>query len=586
LNLSWCESADFILSLHFISNFPNPMNMNRLSLITILMLFSIGLLAQITEKHVVFLKNKDNNPYSLNNPTAFLTQRSLDRRTKSGIALDMKDLPVTPSYVQQIAATGAPVVYSLKWFNAVVVQTNDVAILQAIAALPFVDHLDMVALDHPNLPGKNQGIKNLESVMPVTATSPLPTSRPKATDAFSYGQAYNQAHMIAVDGLHNLGFSGEGMVIAVLDAGFYHVDQIDAFDSLWTYNRILGTRDFHVPGNNVFGDNMHTHGTSVLSTMGANVPEEMVGTAPHAHFWLVRTEVGEYEALVEEYNWAAGAEFADSVGADIINSSLGYTTFDNYEFNHTYADMDGNTTPVTRAADLAASRGILVVNSAGNEGGSAWQYIGAPADGDSVFSIGAVDAGGNYASFSSTGPTSDGRTKPDVTAQGAGTTVVYGSGLIMLGSGTSFSSPVTAGGLACLWQSRPSFSAQDIRSAVRSTASKAGMPDQLFGWGIPNLVNARLYLNTADQTEARTEVFRLTPNPFTDAPSLRNVSASNLKATIELFTVSGQTLSSAEVTLDTGSDLRLTRLQDQPAGIYFIRIQTGNTKQVLRAVKL
>jgi hypothetical protein len=560
--------------------------MKPLTLISILMLFSWALAAQVTEKHVVFLTDKNNNPYSLNNPSAFLSQRSLDRRAKSGIAVDMKDIPVTPSYIQQIAATGAPVVYSLKWFNAVVVHTDNVAILQAIAALPFVDHIDLVALDHQNKPSVKQGFKSLESVLPVNATYPITSSKPKSTNVFSYGQAYNQAHMIAVDGLHNMGFSGEGMVIAVLDAGFYHVDQIDAFDSLWNNNQILGTRDFHTPGNNVFGDNMHTHGTSVLSTMGANIPEEMVGTAPHAKYWLVRTEVGEYEALVEEYNWAAGAEFADSVGADVINSSLGYTEFDNYEFNHQYSDLDGNTTPVTRAADLAASRGILVVNSAGNEGSSPWHYIGAPADGDSVFSIGAVDWGGNYASFSSVGPTYDGRTKPDVTAQGAGTTVVYGSGLIMAGSGTSFSSPVTAGGLACLWQSRPSFSAQDIRDAVRSTASQSANPDQLLGWGIPNLVNARLFLNTTEQELASMSGFRVTPNPFTGAPLLKNEQDYRIEAKVSIYNVGGRIIFGDDMTFDAGSAFRLSALNNQPAGIYVIRISTTEGEQVLRAVKL
>lgn len=559
--------------------------MRQLLLIAALILSVAGLNAQITEKHVVFLKNKDNNPYSLNNPGAFLSQRALDRRNNSGIALDLKDLPVTPSYITQIVATGAEVVYSMKWFNAVTVRTNSASVLSAIAALPFVDHVDIVSNDHYTHPGKVNGFKSEDAILPFAYTSPLPTAKTKSTGTFHYGQAYNQAHMIAVDALHNLGYAGEGMVIAVLDAGFYHVDQIDAFDSLWQHNQILGTRDFHIPGNNVFGDNMHTHGTSVLSTMGANIPEQMVGTAPHASFWLIRTEVGETESLVEEYNWCAGAELADSVGADVINSSLGYTTFDNPEFNHSYADMNGHTTPVTRAADIACSRGILVVNSAGNEGGSAWQYIGAPADGDSVFSIGAVDAGGNYASFSSTGPTSDGRTKPDVTAQGAGTTVVYGSGIIMPGSGTSFSSPVTAGGVACLWQSRPSFSAQEIRNAIRSTASKASNPDSLYGWGIPNLVNARLFLNTVEQEKTADRDFILTPNPFADAPALQNVSGNPVAGNVSILDIRGEILWTGKISLTRGSSVSLHGFDNLPAGIYLVCMETGKVKRILRAIK-
>jgi hypothetical protein len=559
--------------------------MKRLLIIISAIIFSTGMFAQ-EQKHVVFLKNKDSNPYSLSDPAAFLTQRSLDRRTKSGISLDMKDLPVTPSYVAQIAATGAPVVYTLKWFNAVVVNTNNPAYLAAISALPFVDHIDQVLTDKPGQVVEKSGINGVSNVLPYVSQQALPSAIAKSTGSINYGQAYNQAHMIAADGLHNLGFMGEGMVIAVLDAGFYHVDQIEAFDSLWINYQILGTRDFSIPGNNVFGDDMHTHGTSVLSTMGANLPGQMVGTAPHAYFWLVRTEVGGYEALIEEYNWAAGAEFADSLGVDVINSSLGYTTFDNPIFNHSYSDMNGNTTPCTRAADLATSRGILVVNSAGNDGGSSWQYVGAPADGDSVFTIGAVDASGFYASFSSTGPTSDGRTKPDVTAQGQGTTVVGGWGGIGQGSGTSFSSPVTAGGLACLWQSVPAFSAEQVRDAVRNTASMAMAPNNQYGWGIPNLVNARTFLSSPGSAPDQQEQFVLYPVPFTTSPILKCNQRVPETITVETLSMAGQVLGKKEIFTGGASSVRFYELNAMPSGVYFLRISTPNSSQVIRAVKI
>ncbi len=559
--------------------------MKHLLPIAFVILFSVSLFAQ-DQKHVVFLKDKNDNPYSLTNPSAFLTQQSLDRRAKNNAILDMKDLPVTPSYITQIASTGAMVVYSLKWFNAVVVKTSDPLILANIAALPFVDHIDQVLTDHPLKKAGGLGYQSSGGIPPYTLSRSGPVANVKSTGSISYGQAYNQAHMIAVDGLHNLGYTGQGMMIAVLDAGFYHVDQIAAFDSLWLGNRILGTRDFNIPGNNVFGDDMHTHGTSVLSTMGANLPGEMVGTAPGASFWLVRTEVAEYEALVEEYNWAAGAEFADSLGADVINSSLGYTTFDNPVFNHTYASLDGNTTPITRAADMAAYRGILVVNAAGNEGGSSWQYVGAPADGDSVFTIGAVGALGGYAYFSSTGPTADGRIKPDVTAQGSGTTVVAGWGGVTQGSGTSFSSPVMAGALACLLQSTPSFSAEQIRVAVRSTASRASSPDSLYGWGIPNLMNARILLSTPDPGPVAQNLFTLFPVPFSSAPVLKG----DLKVTetlhVDVLSVTGQLLSSKNLVIPASAAISLENFNTLPPGIYFVRITTGNHQQVLRAVKI
>lgn len=548
-------------------------------------LFLAGTLFAQEQKHVVFLTDKDNNPYTLSNPNAFLTQRSIDRRTNYGIALDAKDLPVTPSYVQQIAATGAPVVYSLKWFNAVVVNTNDPGVLAAIAALPFVDHIDQVLSKSPGQTSGASGTNFLDEIPPYTMGSPVSASSPKSVGSLNYGQAYNQTHMISLDALHDLGYTGSGMMIAILDAGFFHVDQISAFDSLWINNQILGTRDFSVPGNNVFGDDMHTHGMMVLSTIGANLPGEMVGTAPHASFWLLRTEVGEYEALIEEYNWAAGAEFADSVGADVINSSLGYTTFDNPVYDHTYADMDGNTTPVTRAADLATSRGMMVVNSAGNSGGSSWQYIGAPADGDSVLSIGAVDAWGNYASFSSTGPTADGRIKPDVTAQGQDATVIAPWGGVSSGSGTSFSSPIMAGAMACLWQSAHEFSAQELRDAVRSTASQATSPDMLYGYGIPSMIHAMFVLTGINDTRESSSSFTLYPVPFNGSPTLACDGKSNGQVTVEIRLVAGQLISTRTIGTTAPSLTVLNEFERLPSGLFFVHIIGESGHQVLKALK-
>ena len=561
--------------------------MRRLFIIACIILFSTIEFAQgATQKHVVFLTDKNNNPYTLSNPSEFLTQRSLDRRTRYAIPLDMKDLPVTPSYVTQIGATGAEVVYSLKWFNAVVIATDDSTILAAIAALPFVDHIDQVLKKNSVTSVGEPGMNEIAAIPPYTITKPISVGMTKSTSSFDYGQAANQTLMIHLDQLHDLGYSGFGMEIAILDAGFYHADQIPAFDSLWMNNRILGTRDFNIPGNNVFGDDMHWHGTSVLSIMGANLPGQIVGTAPHASFWLIRTEVGDYEALIEEYNWAGGAEFADSLGVDVINSSLGYTTFDNPAFNHTYADMDGNTTPVTRAADLATSRGMMVVNSAGNSGGSAWQYIGAPADGDSVLSIGAVDSQGNYAYFSSTGPTADGRIKPDVTAQGAGTTVVSGDGSVVQGSGTSFSSPIMAGAMACLWQAFQGLSAEELRTAVRSTASQSSSPDSLLGYGIPNMMDALTILSVPSPLPVNQRTFVLYPVPFTGSPWLQSNLQTSEMVKVDILSVTGQRVSSLNLNINSSSTIKLDAFNALPSGLYFVRINGASGQQMIRAVKL
>ena len=544
-------------------------------------LFAVGPVA----KYVVFLKDKNNNPYSLSNPSVFLSQRALDRRARYWIGLDMKDLPVTPSYVSQVRATGAGVVYSLKWFNAVVVETDNQSALAAIAALPFVDHIDQVLTKNTASSSKGQGVKQVEEIPLCTFSKPIPFYTSGDSSVFNYGQATNQTHMIAVDLLHNKGYTGLGIWIAILDAGFCHADQVSAFDSLWDNNRILGTRDFNLPGNNVFADTMHTHGTAVLSTMGANLPGQIVGTAPHASFWLIRTEVGWYEAPVEEYNWAAGAEFADSVGADIINSSLGYTTFNDSVFNHTYSDMNGNTTPVTRAADLASSRGMIVVNSAGNDGGSAWHYISAPADGDSVLAIGAVNSQGVYASFSSTGPSADGRIKPDVSAQGAGTTVVAANGSVVQGSGTSFSSPIMAGAMACLWQAMPETSAEDLRNAVRKTASQFNAPDSLMGFGIPNMMNALTLLSVNSIQPDGKKPYTLYPVPFSDSPWLRSNLNQSETVKIDVLSIAGQLVYSQNINIAGSSAIKLNSFNTLPPGLYLVRIATGSRLQMIRAVK-
>jgi len=554
-------------------------------LLILAFLFSAGIFAQGTEKHVVFLTDKDNNPYALSNPSAFLTQRALDRRARYGISLDLKDLPVTPSYVSQIAATGATVVYPLKWFNAVVVATSDASVLSALAALPFVDHLDQVSKKSPVRSTGIPGTMQSSGIPPYTFSvkgNPLVKS---ACSGINYGQAYNQTHMISLDSLHNLGFTGKDMVIAQLDAGWYHVDQIAAFDSLWLNNQILGTRDFEVPGNNIFGDFMNAHGTSVLSTMGANLPGEMVGTAPHASYWLLRTEDADIEVLAEEYNWAAGAEFADSVGADVINSSLGYTTFDNPVYNHSWSDLDGNTAPCSRAAGLAASRGILVVNAAGNEGNGSWIYVGTPADNDSVLTICAVDEQGNYASFSSRGPTADGRIKPDVSAEGSGTAVVGPGGGVGAGYGTSFASPIMAGAMACLWQSNLSFSAEQLRNAVRSTASQSGNPDMFLGYGIPNLANARLILSVSPVQASQTNGFSLLPVPFSSETWLKSTLNTPQNVQVEILSLTGRVVHLFDLNMN-GSPVRLNEFNTLPAGLYFVRISGAFGQQVLRAVKL
>jgi len=312
--------------------------------------------------------------------------------------------------------------------------------------------------------------------------------------------------------LHDQGFTGQGITIAILDAGFYHVDQLPAFSYLWENGQILGTRDFVTSGSNLFDG--HSHGMVVLSVMGGNLPGELIGTSPDADFWLLRSEDAGSEYLIEEDNWAAAAEFADSAGADILNTSLGYSQFDNHLMDHAYADMDGNTTRISRAADIAASKGMLVVVSAGNLGAGNWHYISAPADADSVLAVGAIDANGYIAGFSSRGPSSDMRVKPDVVAIGKGTWVAGFESGVRQGNGTSLSAPVITGLAACLWQANPEATAMEILTAIRECSNRFTQPDADYGYGIPDFNLAHILLNRLESGSPENESINAFPNPF------------------------------------------------------------------------
>ena len=375
------------------------------------------------------------------------------------------------------------------------------------------------------------------------------------------------------------------MVIAVLDAGFYRVDSLDMFDSLRLQNRLLGTVDFVKPGNNVFKES--THGMGVLSTMAGNVPGLLVGTAPKASYWLLRSEDAGSEFIIEEDNWIAAAEFADSVGADVINSSLGYTRFDLPEQSHTYQQLDGNTTRISRGADIAAKKGILVVNSAGNSGNDSWHYIGAPADADSILTVGAVDANGLIASFSSFGYSADNQVKPSVCAQGQGTYVVSVSDGTYPGNGTSFSSPVMAGAVTCLWQANRNFNNMQIIDAVIRSANQYNNPDSSYGYGIPNLALAHLILSGSNPLSNNKEEVAIFPNPFDNELDCFFSSNENAKANIEIHDLQGKKVFIREnIKVFNGNNhLFINNLDPLSKGNYIIRITLPNkviTKQIVK----
>lgn len=486
-------------------------------------------------RYWVQFNDKANSPYSTERPEEFLTQRSLDRRAKQGAGVSVDDLPVNETYIQQVLALGSmKLAQRSKWFNAISVVFPDsataAALLPQIELLPAVREVKTVVRyrrpEEPRLPSERSNTSAHENYE-------LPNT------TLSYGEGRHQVEMINGHLLHALGYTGEGMHIAQFDAGWTMADRLPAIANLFENDQIALTRDFCFPEfRNVFSDN--AHGTQVLSIMGANYPDSLVGTAPHATYYLFRTENPLSEYTAEEDNWVAGAEVADSLGIDIINSSLGYSEFQDTTQNHTYADMDGNTTRCTIAANMAAARGILVVNSAGNSGDDPWRYITAPSDGDLVLAVGAVSADSTHAPFSSYGPSADGEVKPNVCTMGRLASYAALDSTIRQGNGTSFSAPVMSGMAACLWQAFPWASASEIKEAIEQSAHLRTGPNDSLGYGIPDMWKAFSYLRNDAVSAVGDLNARVFPNPCADFISLTLEAADAGNALIDIYDVLGR----------------------------------------------
>jgi serine protease AprX len=457
-------------------------------LLTALALSQIGE-AQVT-RYIIQFTDKGSNPFSLSNPSAYLSQKAIDRRTRYSIAVDSTDLPITPRYIDSIRMAGAVTILNRsKWLNSVSIETTDAAALSKINSFPFVKSMSGIALRMAT-PVQSNGKFDLEKEQPSSGLREMGVS----SDVFDYGMSFSQVHIHNGEFLHNIGLRGQNMIIGMLDAGFNNYLNVKAFDSARANNQILGVYDFVAKDSSVNEDN--AHGMECFSTIAANIPGQFVGTAPKAGFYLFRTENSSSEYPIEEHNWVCGAERVDSAGGDVISSSLGYNTFDAplTSASHTYADMNGNTTTAAIGADLAAKKGILVLNSAGNEGSNIWKYIVTPADGDSVLAVGAVTTSGAVAGFSSYGPSSDGQVKPDVASVGAGTVVQFPNNTVGSNNGTSFSCPNLAGLATCLWQGFPEFNNMKIVNALRQSGSQASNPDDRVGYGIPDVKKAVMNL--------------------------------------------------------------------------------------------
>jgi len=429
-------------------------------------------------RYRVSLTDKKDNPYTVKKPAAFLSEKALRRRARLKLKVDEYDLPVTPKYVQGIAEQGMRVVSLSKWNNTVVVETSDTTAVRALTGLPYVKSVCKVwQSSNRNVPAERP---DRESIV----TNKL--------DRFPnfYGAAERQVTMLNAHRLHETGLRGEGMTIAVVDGGFYNADLLSGLAKC----KVLGTRNFVHPDKSVYEEG--SHGTNVLSCIAANTPHSLVGTAPDAMFYLLVSEDGDTEQLIEEDYWCAAVEYADSLGADIITSSLGYTQFDDSCMNHAYYQLDGRTALNSRSASLAASRGLLVINSAGNSGNDAYKKIGCPADASDILAVGAVNADGRNTLFSSLGHTADGRVKPDVMAMGGQAQLLDTDGTIRGANGTSFSAPILCGAVACLWQAFPERRPTEIMEAVRRAGNNAAHPDNVYGYGIPDMQKALELLRT------------------------------------------------------------------------------------------
>ncbi len=449
-------------------------------------------------RYIVRLKDKAGTPFSISAPSQFLTPRSINRRSRYSIPIDQSDLPVTPGYIDSIRLSGKVTILNVsKWLNQVCILTTDAAALAKINSFPFVIASAPIAARQQVISDPvNEHFDPPD--MPALHTPARPQS---PADTYAYGLAYPQVHLHNAEFLHNHGFKGEGMQMAIMDAGFYNYKTLPTFDSIRINKQILGTWDFVANEAGVNEDN--AHGTHCFSTIAANLPGSFVGTSPKSSYYLYRTEDASSEYPIEEQNWVAAAEKGDSLGVDVFSVSLGYNLFDNSSFNYTYSNMDGNTTIIARGCGLAARKGILVVVAAGNEGNNPnWKYITTPADADSVLTIGAVNAARQIAGFSSYGPSADGQIKPDVAAIGLNAVIAdQNTGGPIYSNGTSYACPIMAGIVTCLWQAFPEVNNMGIIDELRKSSDKVNMPDDRTGYGIPDAKKAFVSLIKKNYTQ-------------------------------------------------------------------------------------
>ena len=524
-------------------------------------------------RYRIEFSDKAGSRYDVAHPQAFLSERALLRRSRYRIPVDETDLPVSGAYLDSLKKYGFRVLYTSRWFNFATAAVANPADTAGISGLHFIRS---IKLTRPA-----EILKRAQSKwLPIEAR---PTANAQAEPDDYYGYFSDQIAQLNGKILHDNGFKGQGMVIAILDAGFRAANQLAVFDSLFMQSRMDGTRDFVNPGSNVF--DAYQHGMNVLSLMAANSPGKMVGTAPGASYFLIRTEDENSEYPVEMDNYIAGLELADSIGADVINASLGYFYFDDPADNLDYADLDGKTLMITQAVELARKKGMMVCVSAGNEGDGPWQHIVAPADATGILSMAAVNTAGERAPFSSVGPSADGRIKPDVAACGWDTWIQKYPDEVSPSNGTSFSSPLVAGFTACLWQEYPDKTPLEIRNAIIQSASQQEAPDNFLGYGIPDFAKASLLLQKSLAGKKPEKEWDVYPNPFLAGVRLEYRGPGLLDASpviCQLISSSGTIVREKRL---SGRVQWLNDLGPLPPGLYLLRVTTDGVAENHKLIK-
>jgi hypothetical protein len=548
-----------------------------------LLLLSLQTKAQ-NSRFVLELTDKKGSNYSLSSPLSFLSSQSIERKKKYNISIDSADLPVSKVYIDSILRIeNIQMIGSSKWMNFVVIQTNNQQSLQKIQSLGFVKKQYPIAKSISSVDAK-------ETDQIKTDKNHLYSTENTAENLLNYGKSLGQISIHNGEYLHNKGFTGSGIKIAVFDAGFFKYQTYDAFDSLRKKDKIKYTWDFVSNHSSVNEDD--PHGMSCLSIMGANLPGRFVGSAPGAEFYLFRTEDARSEYPIEEVYWLMAAESADSIGVDIISSSLGYTTFDNSMFDHVYSDLNGTGTIVSKAASTAVSKGMIVTSSAGNEGDDPWKYISAPADGKNVLAVGAINTSNQIAPFSGFGPSADGRTKPDIVSVGFNTQLIASDGNVGIGNGTSFSNPNIAGLIACLWQSFPEFNNLEIIQAIKQSSHQYLNPDNRKGYGIPNMQLAHEDLNKQrDIRNAQKMLIEkniaVYPNPINSYCKIAYKPSQDGIFIWRLVNTNGQTIMSEKNSVKSSQYyvFEIKDLSSLSRGVYFLLYSNGTEKGTLKIIK-